>query len=289
MRLPEFDYFEPLTVDEACALLAEDPTGSAVIAGGTDVLVNLKEGLATHRRLVSLARIEPLRQVTFVPDRGLSIGAMATVNQVADNEAVREQYPGIYDATMCLAADQVRNLATVVGNLCSAVPSADMAPILLAHGASLRAVSPTGERVIPLRELFTGPRATVLEPAEVVTSVEVPAPAGSTRGASQRHGGRESLSLPIAGAAAVVQMDGATCREAIIALGAVAPTPIVAARAGLFLAGKQLSDEVLAEAGELASSAAQPIDDLRGGKRYRYELVKVLTRRVVMTAAERAG
>jgi carbon-monoxide dehydrogenase medium subunit len=286
--MPELDYHEPHSVDEACALLAESPDDSTVIAGGTDVLVNLKEGLIKPRRLISLGRIDDLAKVECSTELGLRIGAMATVNQVARHEMVRRLYPGVIDAALSLAADQVRNLATVAGNLCSAVPSADMAPILLAHNAQLRVVSPDGERMVKIRDLFVGPRETVLGPAEVAVSIEVSPPRSGSGDASLRRGGRVSLSLPIAGAAAVMTMDGDRCQEASIALGAVAPTPIMAARASTFLIGKQLTTEVLTEAGDLASSAARPIDDLRGSKAYRHELLKVLTQRVLITAVERA-
>ena len=284
----DFDFVEPISVREVCALLAEDPEGSAVFAGGTDILVDLKAGLKHHRRLVSLGRIEELRVIELAADGSLRIGATATINMVARHQGIKERFPGINDAAMSLAAEQVRNQATLAGNLCMAVPSADMAPILLAHGAAMRVVSPTGEREIPLREFFVGPRETVLEKAEVVVAIEVPPPAPGTGDASLRQGGRVSLSLPMAAAAAVVLMEGAICREATVALGAVAPTPIVATAAGEAVAGKELSEDVLREAGELAAEAAVPIDDLRASKGYRLELVKVLTRRVLQTAAKRA-
>jgi carbon-monoxide dehydrogenase medium subunit len=284
----DFEFVEPASVDEACTLLAEDPEGSAVFAGGTDILVDLKAGLKHHRRLVSLARIEELKGIEIGADGGLTIGAMTTVNQIARHQEIAKRFPGINDAAMSLAAEQVRNQATVAGNLCMAVPSADMAPILLAHGAAMRVVSPTGERAVALREFFIGPRETVLEPADVVIAIDVPAPAANTGDASLRQGGRVSLSLPMAAAAAVVVMEGTTCREAAVALGAVAPTPILATAAGEAVAGKELSEDVLREAGELASAAATPIDDLRATKEYRLELVKVLTRRVLRAAAERA-
>lgn len=288
MRLPEFEYAEPRSVAEVCALLGEDPGGSAVIAGGTDVLVNLKEGFVEHRRLVSLRQVAELGRIEISADRGLVIGAMATVNQVARHAAIRDQYPGLVDAAKSLAADQVRNLATVAGNLCSAIPSADMAPILLAHDARLRAVSTAAERTIRLREFFTGPGTTVLRPAEVVVAIEVPAPRPGTGDASLRQGGRATLSLPLASAAAVVRMEGELCQEASLALGAVAPTPIVAARVAELLAGKELTASLLEEAGELASAESRPIDDLRSTREYRLELVKVLARRALGRAAERA-
>ena len=288
MSMRDFDFVEPANVREACALLAEDPEGSAVFAGGTDILVDLKAGLKHHRRLVSLARIEELKGIEIGADGNLRIGATATINQIARHQGIKERYPGINDAAMSLAAEQVRNQATVAGNLCMAVPSADMAPILLAHGAAMRVVSPVGERVIPLREFFVGPRETVLEPADVVVAIEVPPPAPGSGDASLRQGGRVSLSLPMAAVAAVLVMDGKICRQASVALGAVAPTPIMATAAGEAVAGRELTDETLAEAGERAAEAAVPIDDLRATKEYRLELVKVLTRRVLQAAADRA-
>ena len=288
MAMRDFEFVEPASIGEVCALLAEDPEGSAVFAGGTDILVDLKAGLRPHRRLVSLGRIGELKEIGLAADGALQIGATATINNVARHHGIKERFPGINDAAMSLAAEQVRNQATVAGNLCMAVPSADMAPILLAHGATMRVVSPAGERVVGLREFFVGPRETVLEPADVVVAIEVPAPAPGTGDASLRQGGRVSLSLPMAAAAAVVVMDGKFCREATVALGAVAPTPIVALAAGEAVAGKELSEDVLREAGELASAAAMPIDDLRATKEYRLELVRVLTRRVLAAAAVRA-
>lgn len=285
--MPDFDFVEPTTVGEACALLAEDPNGSVLFAGGTDILVDLKAGLTHHRRLVSLGRIEELEGIEIGANGGLTIGAMTTVNQVARHAGIGERFAGIHDAAMSLAAEQVRNQATVAGNLCMAVPSADMAPILLARGASMRVVSPAGEHSVPLREFFIGPRETVLGPADVVVAIEVPAPAPGTGDASIRQGGRVSLSLPMAAAAAVVVMEGGRCLEAAVALGAVAPTPILAPAAGEAVEGRELSEDVLREAGERAAEAARPIDDLRATKDYRLELVKVLTRRVLKMAAER--
>jgi carbon-monoxide dehydrogenase medium subunit len=237
---------------------------------------------------VSLARIEELRAIELAADGSLTIGATATINMIARHQGIKERFPGINDAAMSLAAEQVRNQATVAGNLCMAVPSADMAPILLAHGAAMRVVSPTGERAVPLREFFVGPRETVLEKADVVVAVDVPPPVPGSGDASIRLGGRVSLSLPMAAVAAVVVMDGKVCREAAVALGAVAPTPIVATAAGEAMAGRELTEEVLREAGERAAEAARPIDDIRATKKYRLELVKVLTRRVLVAAAERA-
>ena len=289
MRLPEFDYLEPTSTAEACALLAEDPEGSAVFAGGTDLLVDLKVGREKYRRLISLRRIPELRRVEFSPDRGLTIGAMATVNDVIRQEAVRRHYPGLHDAARGLAAEQVRNLATVGGNLCRALPCADTAPILLALGAALRVLSPRGERTIPIETFFVGPRTTVLGPGDVLTAIEVAAPRAGRGTASVRQGRRRSLALALAQAAVVLDMDGAVCREARIALGAVAPLPLLATRASDFLAGKSPDPGVLAEVGELAAAESLPIDDVRASREYRLDLVKVLTRRAVATAVERAA
>jgi carbon-monoxide dehydrogenase medium subunit len=288
LSIRDFDFVEPVSVSEACSLLAEDPEGSLVFAGGTDILVDLKADLRRPGRLVSLGRIPELKGIEIDGDGRLTIGAMTTVNQIARDEDVKKRFPGINDAAMSLAAEQVRNQATVAGNLCMAVPSADMAPILLAHGAAMRVVSPEGERSVPLREFFVGPRQTVLDPADIVVAIEVPAPVPGTGASSIRQGGRVSLSLPMASAATVVVMDGKVCREATVALGAVAPIPIVAREAGDAVIGRELTEETLIEAAELAAAAATPIDDIRATKEYRLELVKVLTRRVLLAAEARA-
>jgi len=284
----DFDFVEPASVREACSLLAEDPEGSLVFAGGTDILVDLKADLRRPARLVSLGRISELAGIEIGSDGRLIIGAMTTVNRIARDEGVKKRFPGINDAAMSLAAEQVRNQATVAGNLCMAVPSADMAPILLAHDAAMRVASPDGERSVPLREFFVGPRRTVLDPTDIVVAIEVPAPVSGTGAASIRQGGRVSLSLPMASAATVVVMDGKVCRQATVALGAVAPIPIVAKEAGDAVVGRELTEETLNEAAELAAAAAKPIDDIRATKEYRLELVKVLTRRVLLAAKARA-
>lgn len=289
MRIPEIELLQPTSVAEACAILAEDPEGSAPFAGGTDILVHLRTGAFPRRRLVSLGRIPELRDISWDHEAGLAIGAMVTVNGVARSEEVQRRYPGIVEAALCLAADQVRNQATVAGNLCMAVPSADMAPILLAHDARLEVASSTGGRIVPVRELFVAPRRTVLSPGEVVTAIGVPPPAPGSGDASRRQGGRATLSLPIASAAAVVRMDGAVCREAALALGAVAPTPLLVAGVAELLVGVELTPERLSEAGELAGGCCRPIDDVRASRAYRVEVVKVLTRRALAAAAERAA
>ncbi len=286
--MQDFEYLEATSVAEACALLNEAPEGSAVFAGGTDILVDLKAGSRSVRRLVSLQRIDSLRRLEIQSDGVLHIGAMVSVNHIARDDAIRADFPGITDAALSLAAEQVRNQATLVGNLCMAVPSADMAPILLAHGATLRIVSPTGERRLPVEALFVGPRRTSLAPDDVVVAVEIDPAAPGTGGAALRQGGRVSLSLPIVSSAAVVTVVDGICREATVALGAVAPTPMIAQAAGKILVGSCLGDDVLAEAGEIASTEARPIDDLRASREYRLELIRVITRRVIRQAADRA-
>jgi CO/xanthine dehydrogenase FAD-binding subunit len=289
MSLPDFEYLEPATVCEACTLLAEDPNGSVVFAGGTDVVVYLKAGPLTHKRLISLGRIPDLDQLEMTDKGGLIIGAMTTINRIARGEGAASAFPGIVDAARSVAAEQVRNMATVVGNLCMAVPSADMAPILIAWGAELRVSSQASERVVPLRDFFIGPRQTVLGPTDIVTAIEVPPRPKTAGDASIRQGGRVSLSLPIVSAAAVVEMESGICTRADIALGAVAPTPLLASRASEFLIGKSFTGDVLAEAGEIASSEAKPIDDLRASRQFRFDLIKVLTGRVLKRAALRVG
>ena len=288
MSMPDFEYLEPRSVAEACAMLAEDPEGRVVFAGGTDVLVDLKSGGRAPRALVSLGRVAGLDGLEVDTRGDLVIGAMTKINRVARGEGGAALFPGIVEAARSVAAEQVRNSATVAGNLCTAVPSADMAPILLAWDARLRVTSPEGERLLALRELFVGPRQTVLGPADIVTAIEVPARAGQTGDASLRQGGRVSLSLPLAGVAVVLTLDDGRCTGADVALGAVAPTPALAPAAADRLVGSELDATTVAEAARIAAGEARPISDLRAGAAYRRELVEVLTQRVVARAAERA-
>lgn len=287
MILPDFEYHRPATVEEACALLTELGPSARVMAGGTDLLVDLKRGVGAASHVVALRGIAELTSIEKDSDGTLRLGPMVTPNEVGASPTVRAAHLPLSEAALTMAAHQIRNRATVGGNLASAVPSADMPPMLIAMGSRLLLASKAGRRQVPLEEFFTGPRETVLVAGEIIAQIIVP-PSPSHSGARYlKHSLRDASALAVVGVAAWLRMDGDLCREARVVLGAVAPTPLVARRAGLALVGQRPDAEVITEVAKLASEEARPISDLRGSAEYRRALVRVLAERAVGTALER--
>lgn len=289
MILPEFDYHRPETVQEACSLLGKLGGAAKVIAGGTDLLVNLKRGVSKAAHLVTLRGIPRLFAIEKDPDGTLRLGPMVTPNEAGQSPIVREAHLPLSEAALTMAAYQIRNRATIGGNLVSAVPSADMPPMLIALGSRLELTSSGGSREIPIEDFFKGPRMTQLGEAEILTQIVVPPPAEGSGAFYIKHSLRDASALAVVGVAVSVQIENDMCKSARIVLGAVAPTPIIAEKAGLALTGRRPDDDVIAEVARIAAGEAKPISDLRGSAVYRTELVRVLTKRAVRTALERAG
>jgi carbon-monoxide dehydrogenase medium subunit len=289
MILPEFDYHRPETIEEACSLLGDLGASARVIAGGTDLLVDLKRGLAQTEHLVTLRGIPELSSIEKDPDGTLRLGPMVTPNEVGYSSIVREAHLALSEAALTMAAYQIRNRATIGGNLVSAVPSADMPPILIAMGARLVLMSPAGRREMPLVDFFEGPRETQLGEAEIVSQIVVPPPPERSGAFYIKHSLRDASALAVVGVAAHVQLEKNVCKSARIVLGAVAPTPIIAKKASAALAGLSNDEETIAGIAKTAAEEAKPISDLRGSADYRREIVRVLTERAVSVAFERAG
>ncbi|MBN1849069.1 MAG: xanthine dehydrogenase family protein subunit M [Deltaproteobacteria bacterium] len=289
MSLTKFDYYAPERVEDACRLLMEKGEGAMVMAGGTDLLIKIQRGLLKTQTLIDLQKIESIHDITFDKDKGLSIGAMARLNDVANHPVIKEKFPAVSEAALATANVQIRNMGTVVGNLCNAAPSADNAPVLMAMGAVVNLVRSNGERQIPLEAFFQGPGLTVIQKGEIVTSVFVPTPpAGS--GASYQHiSARGKVDISAVCVGVMLTMKGKTCQTARIVLGAVAPVPMRALRAEKVIEGNPISKEVLEKAGIEASKECKPISDLRAAAEYRKILVGVLTARAVNEAAKRAS
>ncbi len=286
-----FEYLEPRTLDEACALLAKHGAEARALAGGTDLMVRMRRGQWLPRYVVNLKRIPGLDYVEYDAEAGLRIGALTRLNDLGRSAAAREHFPAVAETALKIGSVQVRNLATVGGNLCNAAPSADMAPILIGMQATVRLAGPGGERTVALADFFTGPGQTVLTPGEVMVEIRVPVPPPRTGAAYIKHTVRRAMDIAQVGVAAVVTLAGGheTCAEARIVLGAVAPVPMRATGAEAVLRGRPLTDEALAEAGRVAASEARPIDDVRSSAWYRREMVAVDTRRAVRRAAQAAG
>jgi carbon-monoxide dehydrogenase medium subunit len=288
MILPDFELHRPETLKEACALLKKLGGTARVIAGGTDLLVDLKRGLTGVTHLVSLRRIEELRAIIKDPDGTLRLGPMVTPNEIGASPIVRESHLALSEAALTMAAYQIRNRATLGGNLVSAVPSADLPPTLIAMGAWLLISGDGGRREVALEDFFVGPRETVLGEEEILAQIVVPPPKPGTGAFYIKHSLRDASALAVVGVAALLRMKGDECQDARIVLGAVAPTPLLTERAGAALKGAKPDDDAIAKAARLAAEEARPISDLRGSADYRRTLTEVLADRALHTALDRA-
>lgn len=285
MYLPDFEYYAPASLPEACGLLANLGSRAKVIAGGTDVLTKMKQDIMAPEVLVSLKNLIQLTDIFYEKGRGMIIGARATHNDLVNSTVLQEKYLSVCEAAHHMANNQVRNRGTVGGNIVNAVPSADLPPILIALGAVVKLVGTGGERTVPLEEFFTGPGKTELKQDELLTEILIPDHSftGSTY---MKFGLRRSGALAVVGVAAAVVMDGDVCRAARIVLGAVAPVPMRAKQAEELLKGKVVSDQLLEEVGVCAAGESKPIADIRGSVEYRKDMVRVFTKRALKKAIQ---
>lgn len=288
MYLPEFELHDARTLDDAAALMARHGSNARLLAGGTDLLVDLKTGRFMYNHLVSLNRIEGLRGAS-APNGGLKIGALTTVAELARSVVIRERFAPILDAALRMAAPQIRNVATVGGNIAAAVPCADLPPILTAMNASVALWSAGNIREVPLAEFFLGARQTVMQNGEILSAVQVPQPERGFGAAYERFSLRDGNAIAVASVAAGLTLDSdGTIRDARVILGAVAPVPKFVGGVDAVLVGRLPCEETFATVADLAVKAADPISDIRGSAEYRREIVGVLTRRALSKAHERA-
>ncbi|MFH1154435.1 MAG: xanthine dehydrogenase family protein subunit M [Pseudomonadota bacterium] len=284
MRLPHFEYLAPSTVAEAIELLHSRGLDARVMAGGTDLLIKMRHAGLKLKTVISLKHIQGLNTITADKDTGLFIGATALLADVAAHPAVKEHYPTVAEAAGGTANAQVRNLGTVVGNLCNASPAADNAPTLLAMGADVHIQGPDGCRDLSLEDFFKGPGITALADAEIVTAVSAPPlPTHSGTGYISLSA-RGQLDCTAAGVGVRVTMDGTACKDIRIFISACGPTPIRAVKTEALIRGKELTDEVLNRAGTQVLTEIMPITDLRASADYRRKMINVLTRRAIVKA-----
>ena len=290
MHIPSIEVHRAASLEEAGALLGRYAPDVRLLAGGTDVLVDLKTERYRVGHLIALQGIGKLRGIGREPDGSLRIGALTTVAELDRSALLSGPYAALRDATSQMATPQVRNSATVGGNVAGAVPCADLPPILVAMGACALAWSPRGERSIPLEDLILGPRKTLLREDELLAALRVPVPPPRFGAAYARFALREANAIAVAGVAAGLAFnDDGSVKSARIALCAVAPTPKLVKPAGEALAGRALTTAACDQAAEAAMNAAEPITDLRGSAQYRRELVGILTRRAIAAAQLRTG
>lgn len=284
--LRRFRYYAPATLEEAVSLLGELGDGGKLIAGGTDLLVQMRERGLHPPYLVSLKNFSQLRGIGVQADGGLRIGALTYLRDLERSEVIRQRFDIIAQAASLIGSVQIRNTATVGGNLCNAAPSADMAPPLIALEAEAVIFGPGGERRVLLEEFFLGPGRTVLATNEILAAILVPPPLPHSAGTYLRHTPRQQMDIAVVGVGAVLQVEPESrrCQVARIALGAVAPTPIRAKGAEAVLTGQAITDELIEEAAQRAVQECRPISDVRASAQFRRWLVRVLTRRAVSSA-----
>ena len=279
-----FEYFAPENLAAALQIFSDFGQEARPIAGGTDLLLQMRLGEITPRALVNLTRVTELRDSPAPSGSPYFLAALTTLQELCQSESIRIRFPALAKAAATMASVQVRNLATVGGNLCHAAPSADLAPPLLVLGAEARIVGPRGERRLPLESFFLSPGLTALGPDDLLLGLELPDPVGHSL--YLKHSPRASMDIAIVGlAVSLERMDG-RCATVRIALGAVAPTPMRAVAAEAELVGQRLTPERIDRAARAAAAEASPIDDVRASAWYRRRIVEVLTRRALTSLAE---
>ncbi|MBC8442523.1 MAG: xanthine dehydrogenase family protein subunit M [Deltaproteobacteria bacterium] len=284
-----FKYLSPKTIEEAIAFHGQHSETAKYMGGGTDVIVKVKEGWMEPDFLISLKKIKGLCELHKNDATGeLSIGAMVTHATLEKSLMIQNEYPIIYDAVSNIGSLQVRNVGTIGGNLINAVPSADGAiPLIALDGVALLH-GPDGERSVEVKDLFIEPYKTILKPGELLKKITIPPPAPHTGSAYIKFGRRAAMELPLIGIGVLLTLedDLKTCAKARICLGVAAPTPMRAFDAEKFLAGKEINEEILIEAGKIAADESKVRDSVRGKAWHRKEMIRVHVRRMGLKCIE---
>jgi carbon-monoxide dehydrogenase medium subunit len=281
--LPELEYVKPATIEEASKFLADHDGTAKPFSGGTDCFVRLRDGVMKLDYLVDIKGLAETKTITFDPQKGLTIGAAVTMNQVDANEHVRKHYALLAEAAHSVASFQLRNRATIIGNICNASPAGDTIGSCLAYDGVLNVHGVDGKRSLPLSTFFLAPGRTVLKAGDVVTSIFFPLPPKGAVGVYKKLGRNSIGDLSIVGVTVLGyphagSPSGFSFR---IALASVAPIPFEALKAEALLSETKVTADTIAEAAEAAMDAVTPIDDVRGSARYRKYMVRNLTREAI--------
>lgn len=281
-------FHAPGTVDDAIALLAGDPQ-ARVLAGGTDLIVQMRSGRFTPSSIVDLKRIGGMAGIRRDGD-AFVIGATTRCTALKDDKALKAAWPGVVEAANLIGSVQVRNRATMAGNLCNASPAADSVPALVAAGAVCVIAGPDGKREVAAEHIPAGPGRTTLAPGEFIVEMRLPAKAPGSADAYLRSIPRTEMDIAVVGAGVSLTLapDG-TCTAARVAIGAAAPTVLLVEAAGAALIGTRLDDAALDAMAAAVRAACKPIDDKRGTAEYRIAMAGILARRTTLIARERAG
>lgn len=283
-----FDYVAPRSLAEAFAALGNGKR-SLMLAGGTDVIVQLREGRKQCDQVIDLKHIPEMMAMSFRSDGSLEVGAAVPLARIYEDPAVRAKLPALVDAASIIGGTAIQSRASLGGNLCNASPAADSSPALMVLAARLNIVSPSGSRELPVEEFFAGPGRNNLQPGEILVSIRIPAQPDRSAAYYHRFIPRNEMDIAVASSGVRIQLaaDGTTVEGARVALGAVAATPIMVPAAAAALVGRPAGADVFAAAGQAAADAATPIDDMRGGVAQRKHLAKILTIRALEGALQR--
>jgi carbon-monoxide dehydrogenase medium subunit len=261
-----FDYLEPTTIEEALTLLTKNNGKAKVIAGGTDVMLQARNRAIKPEYLVDITNIPGLEYITL-DGQGLRIGALATIRALETSPELKKSYPIIPQAAGRLGSVAIRNVATLGGNLCNALPSAETAQAMVALQAQAKITGPSGTRELPIVDFFKGVGKTVLKPNELLVEIKVPKPPPNTFGVYIKHSPRGTIDLAIVNITVLItfEADERTCKDASIVLGAVAPTPLKAGKAENILKSQKIDEKLIGQAAQLAAEEAHPrADSIRG-------------------------
>ena len=275
----KFEYLKPDSIKETISILSQYGGKAKILNGGTDLIVEIRDKIIQPEYVVDIKAIPQLNKITYSEQDGLHIGATVTLNEISNSKVVQRNYPILAEACKTVGSYQVRNRATLVGNISNASPAADTAPPLLVLEAKVDIIGPTGEKIVPINEFFTGVKKNILKKGEIVTCVIVPSLRDEWTGVYRKQGRRKDVDLATVGVAVVCIRD-----EIRIALGAVAPTPIRAFKTEELLKGKTIDESLLEKAGISVLTEVSPISDVRSSQEYREEIIKVLVRRAVLHA-----
>jgi carbon-monoxide dehydrogenase medium subunit len=282
-----FDYAAPASLPEAVGLLASQPS-ARLLAGGTDLLVQLRSGRKEADVVIDVKKIPELNEVTFSPETGLTVGAAVPCYRLTAHAAVQSHYPSLVEVASWIGGTQIQGRASLGGNLCNSAPSADSIPLLIALGATALVAGPSGRRTIAVEAFCTAPGRNQLAPGELLVSIHIPAPAPHSGAAYLRFIPRNEMDIAVVGAGASVTLVDGVIAAARIALSSVAPTPLFVPAAGEALLNQAPTPAALEAAAQLAQAAASPISDMRGTAAYRRHLCAVMTRRALELAVARA-
>jgi len=287
--MKDIDYAAPKTLAEAVSLLDSKGDRARVLAGGTDLIVQVREGRRDIDVMVDIKRIPELTQV-IADTMGLRIGAAAPCCDIYENSQVKKSYPGLVDAAFLIGGIQIQSRASLGGNLCNSSPAGDSIPALIALGATAVISGPNGQREVPVEGFCVAPGRNVLTRGELLVAIKIPSPRAGSGAAYLRFIPRNEMDIAVVGVGASVVLDGGKNKvvAARIGLGAVAPTPLLVKEAGDALVGTTADGAAIDKAATLAQAAAKPITDMRGDADYRKHLVAVLTKRTLAIALERA-